>query len=199
MDPTKKFSGIYPKKQRNERMAALAFLTALALLAAFITLRICLHIYGGIGWSGYSMLGIALFYIIVILPLWFHRPNPMVFVPVSHAAIAGYLLYICEKTGGHWFLSFAFPVVALSCLFITGFIALMKYIHGGRLFIIGGSIIFLGGLSILVEFFQHITFATQMFTWSLYVVSSCFAFGMFLILSALIRPLREYLERRFFL
>ena len=99
----------------------------------------------------------------------------------------------------HWFLSFGFPVTAMSCLLLTGFIALLRYVRGGRLFIIGGSVIVLGGLSMLVEFFQHITFGTKMFTWSLYVVSSCLAFGMFLILAGTIRPLREYLERRFFL
>ena len=38
-----------------------------------------------------------------------------------------------------------------------------------------------------------------MFTWSLYVVSPCAALGIFLLLAGMIRPLREYLERRFFL
>lgn len=198
-DQGRAFSSIFPEKHRNERLTAVAFLTAVALLAAFITLRICLRIYGGIGWSGYAMLGIALFYVIAILPLWFRRPNPMIFLPVDHAAVAGFLLYASWASGGHWFLSFGFPVTAMSCLLLTGFIALLRYVRGGRLFIIGGSVIVLGGLSMLVEFFQHITFGTKMFTWSLYVVSSCLAFGMFLILAGTIRPLREYLERRFFL
>lgn len=198
-DQGRAFSSIFPEKHRNERLTVVAFLTAVALLAAFITLRICLRIYGGIGWSGYAMLGIALFYVIAILPLWFRRPNPMIFLPVDHAAIAGFLLYASWASGGHWFLSFGFPVTAMSCLLLTGFIALLRYVRGGRLFIIGGSVIVLGGLSMLVEFFQHITFGTKMFTWSLYVVSSCLAFGMFLILAGTIRPLREYLERRFFL
>lgn len=198
-DQDRAFSSIFPEKHRNERLTAVAFLTAVALLAAFITLRICLRIYGGIGWSGYAMLGIALFYVIAILPLWFRRPNPMIFLPVDHAAVAGFLLYASWASGGHWFLSFGFPVTAMSCLLLTGFIALLRYVRGSRLFIIGGSVIVLGGLSMLVEFFQHITFGTKMFTWSLYVVSSCLAFGMFLILAGTIRPLREYLERRFFL
>lgn len=198
-DQDRAFSSIFPEKHRNERLTVVAFLTAVALLAAFITLRICLRIYGGIGWSGYAMLGIALFYVIAILPLWFRRPNPMIFLPVDHAAVAGFLLYASWASGGHWFLSFGFPVTAMSCLLLTGFIALLRYVRGGRLFIIGGSVIVLGGLSMLVEFFQHITFGTKMFTWSLYVVSSCLAFGMFLILAGTIRPLREYLERRFFL
>ena len=198
-DPSRSFSGIYPQKQRNERMAIVSFLTVLALLASFIVLRICLRLYSGIGWSGYVILGIALGYVLFLLPLWFRRPNPVVFLPIDHLAIGGYLLYICLETGGHWFLSFAFPVLGMSCLLLTALVALLKYVPGGRLFIIGGWIIAVGGLSILVELFQHITFSSRMFTWSLYVVSTCFAFGLFLILAGTIRPLREYLERRFFL
>lgn len=109
------------KKHRNERLAALTFLTFFLAMAAVVTLRVCLHVYGNIGWSGYSMLGIALFYIIVILPLWFRNPNPMIFIPIDHAAVGGYLFYICFATGGNWFLSFAFPIVALLCLLITGY------------------------------------------------------------------------------
>lgn len=198
-DPSRSFSGIYPQKQRNERMAIVSFLTVLALLASFIVLRICLRLYGGIGWSGYVILGIALGYVLFLLPLWFRRPNPVVFLPIDHLAVGGYLLYICLETGGHWFLSFAFPVLGMSCLLLTALVALLKYVRGGRLFIIGGWIIAVGGLSILVELFQHITFSSRMFTWSLYVVSTCFAFGLFLILAGTIRPLRDCLERRFFL
>ena len=199
VDPTRSFSGIYPQKQRNERLAVVSFLTALSLLASFILLRICLRLYGSVGWAGYATLAIALGYVLFLLPLWFRSPNPIIFLPIDHAAVGGYLLYVCLKTGGHWFLSFAFPVVCMSCLLLTTLVVLLKYVQGGRLFIIGGWIIAAGGLSILVEFFQHITFGSRMFTWSLYVVSPCAALGIFLLLAGMIRPLREYLERRFFL
>lgn len=198
-DPARSFSGIYPQKQRNERLAIVSFLTVVALMASFILLRICLRLYGGVGWAGYATLGIALGYVLFLLPLWFRNPNPIVFLPIDHIAVGGYLLYVSLKTGGHWFLSFAFPVVAMSCLLLTALAALLKYVRGGRLFIIGGWLIAAGGFSILVEFFQHITFGSRMFTWSLYVVSPCAALGIFLLLAGMIRPLREYLERRFFL
>lgn len=198
-ESAKKYSGLYPEKVRNARLAGTAFLTALAAVAAFVSLQICLNVYGRVAWSGYAMLGIAVFYIIVVLPGWFRNPNPLFLIPLDHAAVGGYLLYICLYTGGHWFLSFAFPAVMLSCLLLTGVVALLLYIKGGRLYIIGGSVMVAGGFSMLLEFFQHITFGSKMFTWSLYVVSACVFFGMFLIVSAMIRPLREYLERRFFL
>ncbi len=195
----RKFSRFYPERRRNERLAATAFLTALLAVAAVVSLQICLKAYGNVAWAGYAMLAIALFYIVVVMPGWFRRPNALMLIAIDHAALAGYLLFISARTGGHWFLSFAFPIVGFSCLLMYGETALLKYCKHGRLFIVGGGIVVAGGFSMLVELFQCITFGTQMFTWSLYVASACLAFGMFLILSGMIRPLREYLERRFFL
>lgn len=114
-------------------------------------------------------------------------------------AVCGYLLYICLYTGGRWFLSFAFPVVMLFCVVTTASIALFRYVRRGKLFITGGLLVAIGGSTMLVELFQHITFGTQMFHWSLYTASVFAWAGFFLILSGIIRPLREYLERKFFL
>ena len=122
-----------------------------------------------------------------------------VFVPADFFAVCGYLLYICLYTGGRWFLSFAFPVVMLFCVVTTASIALFRYVRRGKLFITGGLLVAIGGSTMLVELFQHITFGTQMFHWSLYTASVFAWAGFFLILSGIIRPLREYLERKFFL
>lgn len=88
----------------------------------------CLSTYGEVSWSSYVMLGIALLYIVAFLPGWFRRKQPLIFVPLDFAAVCGYLLYICLTTGGHWFLSFAFPVVMLVCLLTTAAIAMLRYI-----------------------------------------------------------------------
>lgn len=52
------------------------------------------RINGSIVWSGYASGGVALLYVLVALPLWFRRPNPVIFVPIDFAAIGLYLLYI---------------------------------------------------------------------------------------------------------
>jgi len=51
----------------------------------------------------------------------------------------------------------------------------------------------------LVEFLEHITFGARMFSWSLYSVTAFAVFGAFLLVAGLVRPLREHLERKFFL
>ena len=100
------------------RSGVLFILTALTLLPAVLCIVCDWRINGSIVWSGYAAGGVALLYITVVLPLWFRHPNPAIFVPVDFAAIALFLLYINFAVGGHWFLSFAFPV--------TGAIALLR-------------------------------------------------------------------------
>ena len=85
-------------------------LTVLLALPAVLSILCDWRVNGRIVWSGYSVGGAALLYVMVVLPLWFRRPNPVIFVPVDFAAIGLYLLYINFATGGHWFLTFAFPV-----------------------------------------------------------------------------------------
>ena len=78
-------------------------------------------------------------------------------------------------------------------------IALLKYVKKGKLIITGGLLMSIGASSVLVEFFQHITFGSHMFAWSLYSASGFGFFGVFLLVAGLVRPLREHLERKFFL
>ena len=70
--------------------------------------------------------------------------------------------------------------------------------YGHRLYITGGALLAIGGFSMLMEFFAHLTFGTPMFHWSLYVVSGCGLAGIFFVLSGFIRPLHAWMERKFF-
>ncbi len=189
----------YPDKSYADRVAGLALIGVILAAVSLSALILCLNTYGGVAWSSYVMLGAALLYIVAFLPGWFRKKLPLVFVPVDFVAVCGYLLYICLATGGHWFLSFAFPVVMLVCLLTTAAIAMMRYIRRGRLVITGGLLIAIGGSTMLVEFLEHITFGARMFSWSLYSVTAFAVFGAFLLVAGLVRPLREHLERKFFL
>ena len=173
-------------------------LTVLCLVASLVTLIVCMKLYGELRWGGYVILGIALFYVVAALPRWFRHPLGEVFVPVDHGAAALYLLYICLKTGGHWYLSFALPVILFSCLLSTAMVCLLKYLKKGRCFIFGGFLLLLGGFTVLVEFFEHISFGTQMFRWSLYSLSCLAIAGIFLLLAGMIPTLRHVLEKNFF-
>jgi hypothetical protein len=49
-----------------------------------------------------------------------------------------------------------------------------------------------------VEFFEHLSFGTQMFLWSGYSLASLAVSGIFLIIVGMIPSLRSALEKRFF-
>ena len=68
-----------------------------------------------------------------MLPFWFRRPNPVIFIPAAAAAAALYVLFICLDTGGSWYLSFALPVIGGWTLLVTAAAALLRYVRGGEL------------------------------------------------------------------
>lgn len=189
-----------PHTEEVSRSGVLFLLTVLALLSAVLFILCDWRINGSIVWSGYAAGGVALLYITVVLPLWFRHPNPAIFVPVDFAAIALFLLYINFAVGGHWFLSFAFPVTGAIALLVTAVVTLMRYVPGGALYIFGGALILTGGLNVLIEFLLHITFGIEgMFVWSIYPLTVCVLLGVMLLVVAVCKPLRRSLHRKFFL
>ena len=179
-------------------MLLLGLLTVILAAAALGCMIFCLKSTGSVAWSGFVALGLALLWIWLVLPFLFPRWRPMIFLPLDFAAAAGYLLYICGKTGGSWFLSFAFPVTALAAVLTLSGVAMMRYICQGRLRLMSLLLIAIGLSFMLVEFFQHITFGTPMFVWSLYCVTAFGLFGLFLFVASFIPPLRAWLRRKFF-
>ncbi len=193
-----KYSDRYPAEHDHAKYLALGITTTIMIAACLVCLIVCLNTYGTVSWSGYVMLGLAVLWVLFVLPFWFNKWRPFVFIPVDFAAIAGYLVYICLYTGGHWFLSFAFPVLGIVCIITMTAIVLLLTVKKGRLYITGGLLIAIGCSSMLIEFFEHITFRTPMFVWSLLCVSVFSAIGLFLLISAMIPPLKDYLNRKFF-
>ena len=158
------------------------------------------NINGTLVWSGYAAGAIGLLYIVILLPMWFRHPNPVIFVPVDFIAVGLYLLYINFATGGHWFLSFAFPVTGAIGLLISAAVALTHYLRSGYLYIYGGMLILGGGLAVLIEFLINLTFQIhETLFWSFYPMVAGIVLGLMLIVIAICKPLRESLHRKFFL
>ena len=162
-------------------------------------LLVDLSLWSRVTWSGYVLGALAVAYVLLALPLWFRRPNPVVLLPVDFVAVGLYLLYINLKTGGGWFLSFAFPVTGIACLLTTTVVALAHYLRRGYFFIFGGASIAVGCSAMLVELFQCITFGGEMFRWSLYPVGVLSSLGLLWILAGIIRPLGDAIRKRIFI
>ena len=195
----------YPANQNPARKIRpwgwLIVVTAvLFLLPSIVTVLIDLQVRGSITWSGYVVGALQMLYVIAVLPTWFHRPNPVIFVPCSFLSMGLYLLYINLVTDGQWFLTFAFPVLGGLGLIITTVVTLCRYIHRGRLYVFGGSAITLGLFMPVMELLLNHTFhRTRFVAWSLYPLSALVILGIILLVVALCKPVRESFSKRFFL
>lgn len=189
----------YPEKRVTPKGAKI-IVTTLFLLPILITLLCDLQLHDRVTWSGYVIGGVIVCYVMMVLPWWFRKPNPVIFLPCDFAAIGLFLLYISLYTKGYWFLSFAFPVTGGVALIVTAVVVLLRYVPKGALYIFGGASILLGLFFPLVEFLSYITFDSVRFLgWSYYPLIVFVLFGGMLIFLAICRPARESMERRFFL
>lgn len=186
-----------PTKTANKPTLQVAVLL-LFLLPILLTLFVDLRYHHGITWSGFAIGGLLLGYTVVALPGWFRRPNPVVFVPCDFVGAALYLLYIDLVTAGGWFLPFALPVTGALCLIVTAVVTLLRYLHRGKLYVIGGAVMALGALMLLIEFLLMLTFGLGFIGWSVYPFVVLFLLGGWLIFLAINKSARETVERKLF-
>lgn len=194
----------YPKNeypaQEMHPLGFPIFATACFLIPIIITLACDLRFSLAITWSGYVVGALLMTYVMLILPFWFRKPNPVIFVPCAFAAIGLYLLYIDLMVNGGWFLGFAFPIVSFFGVLTTAIVALIRYVKKGKLYIFGGGLIALGIFMLVMENLIHNTFTDDGFMgWSFYPMSALVLMGGFLIFLAICRPAREFMERKFFI
>ena len=175
-------------------------LTVLFVLPAVISVLCDWRMGNGIVWSGYVVGGLVVLYVAVVLPLWFKRPNPAIFVPIDFIVIGLYLFYINFATHGHWFLTFALPVTGAAMVLVTTMVVLLRYVPGGALYICGGALLGSGGFAVLLEWLLNVTFHLHdTFLWSFYPLAVCTVLGAMLLVIAICKPLRRSLHRKFFL
>ena len=195
---------MYPRQKQPEVHVSsrniMLLVTMLFVLPAVICLQCDLLVTGELSWSGYVISALLTIYVCGVLPAWFRKPNPVIFVPCGFAAVGVMLLYISLATKGGWFLSFAFPVTGFVCLVVTAVVALLRYVRRGSLYVYGGALCALGAFMPLMGFLVNLTFFEPAFAlWSLYPMTPLLLLGGMLIFLAICRPARETMQRKFFI
>lgn len=195
---------LYPTHKKQPKRAGFRWyqipFTAAYLLPLLILLLCDLQVHRQVTWSGYVIGGLLVGYVALVLPSWFEKPNPVIFVPCGFAALGLYLLYIDLFTGGRWFLPFALPLLGGVLLTTETVVVIHRYVKKGLLYLYGGASIALGGLMLLAEFLLNHTFGIAgFFGWSLYPLIALALLGMVLLFLAICRPAREMMERKFFI
>ena len=197
--------GQYPPEPKRgdvhaDRSALLFVLTVLFALPIVVSLLVDWQVNGRIIWAGYVAGGLLLCYIVAVLPLWFRRPNPVIFAPANFAAMALYVLYIAYETGGGWYLSFALPAIVGAALICCATITLLRYLRQAYLFIFGGAFIASGLYMVLVEKLINYSFhLSDGFLWAFYPLAACVILGGMLIVVGANPALKEALRKRFFI
>lgn len=201
--PIKDAPPTYPKKdfesEEFNRRGVLFVITIFAMLAVALSIMFDLSLTGRISWSGYVASGMGVFYVCVLLPLWFKHTTPAIFVPCAFAAILALLLYVNMQTGGQWFLTFAFPVTLSLGVIVTAVTTICHYVRRGWLYTVGGGMIALGGWTLLIEFFLHLTFEMPGHViWSPFPCTALAVLGLMLIIVAIVPPFRDSFRRIFY-
>ncbi len=196
----------YPPYAGDETVShsgALFIVSVLFAIPLVLCLLIDLQLHRSVTWSGYVAGGLLLGYLVLCLPLWFQRRNPVAFFPIDMAGVALFLLYLCLKTGERWFLPFALPVSGGVLLIGETVLVLLRYAVGSArhrwLYIVGGALIATGALCVLIEFLLKVAFGAGMRWWSLYPLVALVLLGIMLVVIGVCRPLRESLHKRFFI
>lgn len=193
---------VYPNQKMPKSASQTNALNGAVLILFLIPLLSCfladLWLDGTMEWFGYVAGAMAVVYVVFLLPMWFRKSHPAVFVPCDFAAAAAYLLYIDLMTGGNWFLSFAFPVVGALCLITSTVVILVYYVRRGKLYIFGGAFLALGGLMVLMEYLMKLTFGLPIIGWSVYPLAVFVLVGAMLLYLAINGAAREVVSRKFF-
>ena len=193
---------LYPSGRKPKGSINSKFVCGAGIILFLIPLAVCFfadfNIDMRLDWFGYVAGALALAYVMFALPLWFKKPNPVIFTPCSFAAAALYLMYISLATRGVWFWSFALPVLSLLAVTVCTVVALWRYVRKGKLFIIGGAFVALGGVMPITELLLTETFGIGFWGWSFYPLVVLLLIGGLLIYLGISKTARDILERKFF-
>ena len=191
---------LYPKdfvpKRELSKTTLHIILLAIFMIPIFVTLYCDFYINRSITWSAYVIFAVSLVYIICILPFWFKRPTPAVFVPIDFLVLILFLHYINFATGGDWFLTLAFPIVTYLGLTVTEAAVLLYYLKKGHMYVIGAFFIALGLFMDIIELFLMITFKVDFNGWSIIPMIPLVLLGLSIIAIATSRNIREALARK---
>ena len=197
-----KVDSLYPAKKMPKTTSGRAFLSGGILILFMIPLISTFFadysIDKKLDWWFFAGGGIALAYLIIALPMWFEKANPVIFIPCDFVGAGLYLLYINLALNDNWFLTFVLPILAGILVIVMVLTTLIKYLKRCKLFVVGGSIMGIGFLIYMIEKLMVLTFNVRFIGWSFYPLITLFIFGGFLIYLALNRNFREKVERKIF-
>jgi len=197
-----KAAGLYPRTPRpriKEDFRGLIFVLTLLLAAAGGMVLAWDLVYPPMTFAPYVLFGLGSFYAAFLLPRWWRRPNPVIFLPVFFAVSAGLWWYLDLDLGWGLFFPLILPLWGGIMLALETVVTLVRYVHGGKFFIYGGLFLVLAALSFVFEVLWHAASEESLrISFSLLPMILFGTLGLCLLVVGIVPPFRRYLERRFF-
>jgi len=198
LEPERTYPKFKPSEESVNPRGVLLILSFVFLIAGLVSLAVDLNLNSLVTFSGYVISGLVTGYVIFILPSWFKRSYPTVFLPVDFLVIALLVGYISYKVDGSWYFTFALPVIGCAALIICTVVILCYYVRRGYLYIFSGAFMATALMMGLIELFATITFRIEKFMfWSIYPFIALMLIGIMLLVIAIVKPFRESLKRIF--
>ena len=131
---------LYPSGKLPKLTAKSKALSGSILIVLFIPLILTffsdIHDNRRLDWFGLVAGALLLSYILLALPVWFRKPNPVIFVPCDFLAIILYVFYINLALKDAWFWTFALPAIGVFGLLVCALIILLHYLKNSFRFAI---------------------------------------------------------------
>ncbi len=177
-----------------------ATLTGLLLtIPCIITMFLDIISGGGLTWSAYVIGAVALIYIFVLLPFFFKRRHPVIFLSADCAATLLYLLFIETVNGGDWFLGLGLPitVAASICVIVPALLFTKKTLS---IIVKAGAILFAVGVFVVCAevFISLNAFGEVRFAWSLFALIPCAVLGVVAMVLEHRQNFKERVRKRLF-
>jgi hypothetical protein len=154
---------------------------------------------GRLTWSAYVIGAVALVYIFVLLPFYFKKYHPVLFLSADCSAVLLYLLFIERMNGGGWFLGLGLPLTAT----VSACVILIALLFAGKqtsmLVKTGVVLIVIGLFVVCTEIIIHLYMNTAVKpVWSLYALIPCIVLGAAALVLEHRQNFKERIRRRLF-
>lgn len=195
----------YPEYQPAQRqpVSPKTVLTILGLIF-MLPIAICviadIMISSTVTWSGYVLAALFCIYTILCSAMLVHKESAVLEQLFDYMAIVLLAAFIESQSGGAWFLTFALPLIGI---FAVGTILLTvasKAFHIQPLGICGAYFIFLALFTICCDLLICYNFFGMVaLIWSPYSFASLLLIGTLLLFIQSNKPLKRWLDKKFFI
>lgn len=186
--------------QKVSKNSIISILTILFLLPVALCVVCDISINRTMLWSGYVISSFLLLYIFIVLPIAVKKMNPVIALCIDGISVLGFLFFIEQVTSGSWFVPFALPVTLFltAAVVLITFFALYTKIPG--LITTAVTFVLIGVFCVFVEAMINAAFSVREYlAWSLYPLVTFCILGGAVVYIYFNKPLREKLERKFFI